>query len=69
MPSRKTQRRANSHHPARTRPSTDKIVVGLVNSVAITVGGVYELTGSPVVAAVAGGLAGTVVGVAVGLHR
>lgn len=74
MSLRKRQRRAGSDRFAPPRspesPSTDGIVVGLVNSVVVTVGCVYELTGSPLVAAVAGaGLTVTLVGLVLGLRR
>jgi hypothetical protein len=71
MSSRKKQCRADGHRSAPIRqpesPRTDGTVVALVNSVAATVGGVYEFTGSLLVSAVAGGL--TIVGLAVGFRR
>lgn len=73
MSSRKKQCRADGHRSAPIRqpesPSTDGIVIAMVNSVVVTVGGVYELTGSLLVSTVAGGLAITTVGLAVGFRR
>lgn len=74
MSPRKRQLRTGSDRFAPPRspesPSTDGIVVGLVNSVVVIVGGVYELTGSLLVTAVAGaGLTVTLVGLVLGLRR
>lgn len=51
------------------RPSIHGIVIDLINSVVVAVGGVYELTGSALVSTVTGGLAITIVGLAMGLGR
>jgi hypothetical protein len=73
MSSKKKPCRADGHRSAPIRQpestSPDGIVIVLVNSVAATVGGVYELTGSLLVSTVAGGLAITIVGLAVGFRR
>lgn len=73
MSSRKNPRRADSHHWTPTRQpeslGTNGLVVDLINSVVVTVGGVYELTGSPLVSAIAGGLAVTIVGLVIGFRR
>lgn len=73
MSSWRKRRRADGHCLAPTKqsqePSTDRIMAGLVNSAAVTVGGVYELTGSPLMSTVAGGLTVTIVGLAVGFRR
>lgn len=68
MFSRKRQRRADGHRLTPIRQpessSTEGIVIALVNSVVVTVGGVHELTGSLLVSTVAGGLVITIVGLA-----
>ncbi len=73
MSSRKIQCRADSHRSAPIRQpeslGTDEIVIALVNSMVVTVGGVYELTGSLLTSTVAGGLAIMIVGLAAGFRR
>lgn len=64
MSSRNKKRRANRS----ALPAPDPIVVSLVNSVAVAVGGVYELTGSLAVAAVAGGGTAALVCLVLGLR-
>jgi hypothetical protein len=73
MSSREKQHHADGPRWAPIRqpesPRTGEIVIDLVNSVAVAVGGVYEITGSPLISTVAGGCAVMVVGLALGLRR
>lgn len=65
MSSRDSKRRTDSHRSA--LPTTDGCVF-LINSVVVAIGGVYKLTGSPLVSAVAGSLAATLAGLTL-CHR
>jgi hypothetical protein len=50
-------------------PGFDGIAVGLLNSIAVTIGGVYEVTGSLLVTAVVVGIASALVALVLGLCR
>lgn len=73
MSPRKVQRRNDRHRFADPRgpasPSTDAIVAGLVNCVAVSIGSVYVLTGSLLVTVIVGVVAMVVVGMVLGLRH
>jgi hypothetical protein len=71
MPSSKEQYRPDDHRRVPTEQSEssgiDRNVTDLINSVVVTVAGVYELTGSPIISTVTG-LVILIMGLSVGPH-